>query len=113
MDGTMQDVHENFQQLMEYCANDVVSTHNILKELLPLFLERFPHPVTLAGMLELGNAARRTKFNYYKLNVMFMLSSVVFWIERKNSTFPVLPWMSQKATKGLTALTLDRDCDRR
>ncbi|CAH0746407.1 unnamed protein product [Diatraea saccharalis] len=44
------------EKLMQYCAGDVVATHNILKNLLPLFLERFPHPVTLAGMLELGSA---------------------------------------------------------
>ncbi|KAJ0172784.1 hypothetical protein K1T71_011923 [Dendrolimus kikuchii] len=56
VEGTMQDVHENFQKLMKYCAADVIATHNILRELLPLFLKRFPHPVTLAGMLELGSA---------------------------------------------------------
>ncbi|RVE46330.1 hypothetical protein evm_009049 [Chilo suppressalis] len=56
VDGTMEDVHDNFQKLMHYCAGDVIATHNILKNLLPLFLERFPHPVTLAGMLELGSA---------------------------------------------------------
>lgn len=54
MDGTLEDVHRNFQMLMRYCANDVIATHNVLRELLPMFLERFPHPVTLAGMLELG-----------------------------------------------------------
>ncbi|XP_041969619.1 DNA polymerase subunit gamma-1, mitochondrial isoform X2 [Aricia agestis] len=56
VEGSLEDVHENFQQLMKYCAGDVVATYNVLKELLPLFLERFPHPVTLAGMLELGLA---------------------------------------------------------
>ncbi|XP_026724762.1 DNA polymerase subunit gamma-1, mitochondrial [Trichoplusia ni] len=56
VDGTMQDVHDNFEVLMQYCAGDVVATHSILRELLPLFLQRFPHPVTLAGMLELGSA---------------------------------------------------------
>ncbi|XP_049878620.1 DNA polymerase subunit gamma-1, mitochondrial [Pectinophora gossypiella] len=56
VEGTMDDVHENFQKLMRYCAGDVTATHNVLRELLPLFLERFPHPVTLAGMLELGSA---------------------------------------------------------
>ncbi|KPJ20795.1 DNA polymerase subunit gamma-1, mitochondrial [Papilio xuthus] len=54
VDGTMEDVHENFQTLMDYCARDVIATHNVLNKLLPMFLERFPHPVTLAGMLELG-----------------------------------------------------------
>lgn len=56
VDGTMQDVHSNFQKLMNYCAADVIATHNVLNRLLPIFLERFPHPVTLAGMLELGMA---------------------------------------------------------
>ncbi|XP_013141106.1 PREDICTED: DNA polymerase subunit gamma-1, mitochondrial [Papilio polytes] len=56
VEGTMEDVHENFQTLMEYCARDVIATHNVLSKLLPMFLERFPHPVTLAGMLELGTA---------------------------------------------------------
>ncbi|XP_059058462.1 DNA polymerase subunit gamma-1, mitochondrial-like [Achroia grisella] len=56
MEGSMQDVHDNFQELMAYCARDVTATHDVLRELLPMFLERFPHPVTLAGMLELGSA---------------------------------------------------------
>lgn len=56
VEGTMLDVHENFDTLMEYCAGDVVATHNVLTKLLPLFLERFPHPVTMAAMLELGSA---------------------------------------------------------
>lgn len=34
----------------------VKATYDILKVLFPLFLKRFPHPVTLAGMLELGTA---------------------------------------------------------
>ncbi|XP_039747970.1 DNA polymerase subunit gamma-1, mitochondrial [Pararge aegeria] len=56
VEGTLEDVHANFQKLMKYCAGDVIATHNVLRELLPMFLERFPHPVTLAGMLELGSA---------------------------------------------------------
>ncbi|XP_045453407.1 DNA polymerase subunit gamma-1, mitochondrial [Melitaea cinxia] len=56
VEGTLEDVHQNYQELMKYCAGDVVATHNVLQKLLPMFLERFPHPVTLAGMLELGTA---------------------------------------------------------
>ncbi|CAB3241455.1 unnamed protein product [Arctia plantaginis] len=55
-EGTMEDVHQNFQRLMMYCAGDVAATHRVLKQLFPMFLERFPHPVTLAAMLELGSA---------------------------------------------------------
>uniref|UniRef100_A0A3B4V016 DNA polymerase subunit gamma-1 n=1 Tax=Seriola dumerili TaxID=41447 RepID=A0A3B4V016_SERDU len=52
--GSMMDVRNNFQELMQYCAMDVQATHQVFTEQLPLFLERCPHPVTFAGMLEMG-----------------------------------------------------------
>ncbi|XP_075150231.1 DNA polymerase gamma, catalytic subunit tam [Haematobia irritans] len=56
VEGTLQEVRRDFQSLMTYCSNDVTATHQILIKLFPLFEERFPHPVTLAGMLEMGSA---------------------------------------------------------
>lgn len=41
---------------MSYCASDVKATFQVLTHLFPIFIQRFPHPVTLAGMLELGTA---------------------------------------------------------
>ncbi|NXU50951.1 DPOG1 polymerase, partial [Turnix velox] len=52
--GTMADIRSNFQDLMLYCARDVQATHEVFQEQLPLFMERCPHPVTFAGMLEMG-----------------------------------------------------------
>ncbi|XP_065209751.1 DNA polymerase subunit gamma-1, mitochondrial [Planococcus citri] len=52
--GSLKDIRDDFQSLMTYCANDVAATHKILTHLWPEFLNRFPHPVTLAGMLELS-----------------------------------------------------------
>ncbi|XP_040017946.2 DNA polymerase subunit gamma-1 [Gasterosteus aculeatus] len=52
--GSMTDVRNNFQELMQYCAMDVEATHQVFTEQLPLFMERCPHPVTFAGMLEMG-----------------------------------------------------------
>uniref|UniRef100_A0A3Q3L1M7 DNA polymerase subunit gamma-1 n=1 Tax=Mastacembelus armatus TaxID=205130 RepID=A0A3Q3L1M7_9TELE len=52
--GSMRDVRNNFQELMQYCAKDVQATHQVFTEQLPLFMERCPHPVTFAGMLEMG-----------------------------------------------------------
>ncbi|NWR69725.1 DPOG1 polymerase, partial [Centropus unirufus] len=52
--GTMADIRNHFQDLMSYCARDVQATHEVFQEQLPLFLERCPHPVTFAGMLEMG-----------------------------------------------------------
>ncbi|KAL0968447.1 hypothetical protein UPYG_G00266960 [Umbra pygmaea] len=52
--GNMVDIRNNFQELMQYCALDVQATHQVFSEQLPLFMERCPHPVTFAGMLEMG-----------------------------------------------------------
>lgn len=52
--GNMKDIRENFQDLMQYCAQDAWATYEVFQQQLPLFLERCPHPVTLAGMLEMG-----------------------------------------------------------
>lgn len=54
--GSITDIRNNFQSVMNYCASDVAATHAVLQKLWPLFIERFPHPVTLAGMLELQTA---------------------------------------------------------
>lgn len=54
--GTLKDIQNNFQEVMDYCSSDVEATYDVLKILFPLFLERFPHPATLAGMLELSTA---------------------------------------------------------
>ena len=51
---------------MNYCANDVSSTHEIFCEIWPIFLERFPHPVTLAGMLEMSTAYLPVDKNWEK-----------------------------------------------
>ncbi|KAJ9598238.1 hypothetical protein L9F63_011059 [Diploptera punctata] len=56
VNGTLEDINKQFDTVMHYCAQDVHATHNVLKQLMPLFLSRFPHPVTLAGMLELSTA---------------------------------------------------------
>lgn len=56
VEGNLRDIKNDFQNLMSYCANDVVVTNELLKVLFPLFMERFKHPVTFAGILELGMA---------------------------------------------------------
>lgn len=55
VEGTLADVQENFQNVMHYCSNDVKATYELLQKLFPLFLERFPHPVTLAGNCDFCN----------------------------------------------------------
>ncbi|XP_066950495.1 DNA polymerase subunit gamma-1 isoform X1 [Macrobrachium rosenbergii] len=64
--GTLLDVRNDFQNLMSYCANDVKATLLVLKNLLPLFFKRFPHPVTFSGMLEMGSAFLPVSENWKK-----------------------------------------------
>ncbi|XP_063991334.1 DNA polymerase subunit gamma-1, mitochondrial [Diachasmimorpha longicaudata] len=66
VEGSLADVREKFDELMDYCASDVVVTHEILQHLFPLFQERFPHPVTFAGMLELGTAYLPVNSNWQR-----------------------------------------------
>lgn len=52
--GSLSDVRENFQELVTYCAGDVIATHEVFRSIWSQYLNRFPHPVTLAGMLEMS-----------------------------------------------------------
>ncbi|EGI69294.1 DNA polymerase subunit gamma-1, mitochondrial [Acromyrmex echinatior] len=75
IEGTIKDIKDNFSMLMSYCASDVVATHNILRKLFPLFQERFPHPVTLAGKPELSSAYLPVNSNWQR------------YLEESESTF--------------------------
>ncbi|XP_037027495.1 DNA polymerase subunit gamma-1, mitochondrial [Bradysia coprophila] len=65
-EGELSDIRENFQSLVKYCATDVLATHSVLKNLFPLYKERFPHPATLAGMLEIGMAYLPVNSNWHR-----------------------------------------------
>ncbi|CAF0845752.1 unnamed protein product [Rotaria sordida] len=54
INGNISDVRQHFQKLMTYCANDVKATYEVSQKVYPMFEERFPHPVTLSGMLEMS-----------------------------------------------------------
>ena len=49
-------IHENFQGLMTYCGQDVVATHAVFQKTFPKFLDTCPHPVSLAGILQMGSS---------------------------------------------------------
>lgn len=64
--GSLKDIYKDFQSLMDYCAKDTIATFRVLEKLFPLFCERFPHPATLAGMLELGSAYLPVNSNWLR-----------------------------------------------
>ncbi|KAJ3416849.1 DNA-directed DNA polymerase gamma mip1 [Chytridiales sp. JEL 0842] len=53
--GTVEDIVEEFQSLMTYCSDDVSVTHLLFAKIFPKFLEKCPHPVSVAGMINMGN----------------------------------------------------------
>ncbi|KRX71092.1 DNA polymerase subunit gamma-1 [Trichinella sp. T6] len=65
--GTMSDIREKFQLLMTYCATDVAATFEVFSMLMDQFWQRFPHPVTFVGMLEMGTSYLPTnaKWQHY------------------------------------------------
>lgn len=66
VEGSMMDVRSQFQELMAYCAGDVTATGKVFAQLWKPFFERFPHPVTFAGMLEMGSAYLPVNENWRK-----------------------------------------------
>lgn len=48
------DVTDNFQELMHYCADDVVATYKVSQKLFPQFKKKIPHPVSFAALRLLG-----------------------------------------------------------
>uniref|UniRef100_A0A336KHX2 DNA polymerase subunit gamma-1 n=1 Tax=Culicoides sonorensis TaxID=179676 RepID=A0A336KHX2_CULSO len=99
VEGNLADVLENFQELVQYCALDVIATREVLTELFPLFMERFPHPVTLAGILEIGMA-------YLPIN-----SNWTRYVNTSNETFNKLNIESKQllARKAIDACKLMKD----
>uniref|UniRef100_A0A7E4WC68 DNA-directed DNA polymerase n=1 Tax=Panagrellus redivivus TaxID=6233 RepID=A0A7E4WC68_PANRE len=49
-------IREHFQALTQYCAEDVQATFEVFAKLYPTYRERFPHPITSVGMIEMGAA---------------------------------------------------------
>ncbi len=64
--GDLKDVRDNFQSLMNYCASDVLATFQVFRNLFEIFIERFPHPITLCGMLEMSTMYLPVNQNWIK-----------------------------------------------
>ncbi|CAH8477056.1 unnamed protein product [Heterobilharzia americana] len=64
--GSIEDVRSNIQSLFSYCATDVLMTYEILKILWPIFKERFPHPASFYGLLEMGSMYLPINDNWIK-----------------------------------------------
>ena len=52
--GTLEDVVDDFANLIRYCGDDVEATFKVFRKVFVKFQKQCPHPVTLSGMLEMS-----------------------------------------------------------
>ena len=52
--GSLKDVKDNFQHLFQYCALDTFATYEVFRTIWPKFIDKLPHPISLAGTLEMS-----------------------------------------------------------
>lgn len=56
MTATRQEVHDDLERYLAYCASDVETTYKVYCAVLPKFLASCPSPVSFAGILTMGSA---------------------------------------------------------
>ncbi|KAK3847923.1 MAG: DNA polymerase family A-domain-containing protein [Linnemannia gamsii] len=105
-------IQENFQDLMSYCGQDVVATHRVYQQTFPKFLETCPHPVSFAGMLQMGSSfltvnegwtayVKRCNKMYREMaenvesKLMLLAQNALDNFERDPEFFKGDPWLSQ------------------
>ncbi|KAG0006090.1 hypothetical protein BGZ79_009372 [Entomortierella chlamydospora] len=49
-------IQAEFQGLMAYCGRDVAATNHVYRQILPKYFEKCPHPVSFAGILQMGSS---------------------------------------------------------
>ncbi|KAK4684071.1 DNA polymerase gamma 1, partial [Tremellales sp. Uapishka_1] len=94
-------------ELVEYCARDVKTTHDVYQKVLPLFLESCPHPATFAGVLAMGNSflpvdenweeyLKNAEAKYQEMNLRVRKALVLLAEKvRKEGKNDEDPWTSQ------------------
>lgn len=100
-----------FNELMDYCANDVSTTHKVYRVVLPAFLEVCPHPVSFAAMLRLSSVflpvdkswekyIENAESTYLKLSAdvqtrLKTLAEKALELKREPNKWSQDPWLSQ------------------
>jgi DNA polymerase gamma 1 len=104
-------IKEDFQNLINYCANDVFVTHKIYSEVLPEFLKTCPHPVSFAALrfMSAGILPTDEKWGEYLNNAeslylrnrkrvddrLLELAEAALLLKDKPDVFENDPWLSQ------------------
>ena len=93
--GNLQDIRDNLEELIDYCSRDTEATYDVFKVVYPMYKERFPHPVSLAGMLELGTSYLPVNSNWRR----FIDDSEFIYDELENESKMILVQRANNACK--------------
>ncbi|CCH45279.1 DNA polymerase gamma 1 [Wickerhamomyces ciferrii] len=88
-------IRENFQNLMNYCANDVATTYKIYTQVLPEFLKVCPHPVSFAALRFMGAGILTTNKDWEK----YLKAAETLYQEAKAKVHQHLVSLVNKALK--------------
>ncbi|KAF8003814.1 hypothetical protein HF325_001262 [Metschnikowia pulcherrima] len=112
----LNDIIDNFQPLMAYCAQDVYATYKVTQTLFPEFCRRNPHPVSFAALRLLGllflptttkwesyieNAERVYQENREQVSKILVerVSELIRYVEQNDANltpdFESDPWLKQ------------------
>ncbi|GMM37030.1 DNA-directed DNA polymerase gamma [Saccharomycopsis crataegensis] len=61
-----QEIIDNFQKLMNYCATDVATTQEVFKAVYPLFTKLCPHPVSFSSLRHINTVFLPTTYKTWE-----------------------------------------------
>ena len=94
VEGSLEEIRRDFQSGISYCAKDVLATFEIIQQLIPLFRECCPSPVTILGMMEMGSACMPT---HKKAWLNFVTSCDKYHKDSRENTSKILRDLADKA----------------
>lgn len=56
MEDTPEQILADLESFIDYCATDVSTTHAVFRAVLPQFFDACPHPVSWAGVMQMGSS---------------------------------------------------------
>ncbi|KAF9209897.1 DNA-directed DNA polymerase gamma mip1 [Haplosporangium sp. Z 27] len=106
------EIKDSFQHLMTYCGNDVLATNDVYQKILPKYFERCPHPVSFAGILQMGssfltvnegwkeyiercNKVYREKSQNVESKLLLLAENALESFEKDPTFYESDPWLSQ------------------
>jgi DNA polymerase gamma 1 len=95
--GTFEEFQDtkNLQQAIAFCATDVEAIHQIFQKLFPMFIDVCPHPVSFAGVVQMGSMFLTTNKDWER----FVINSETKYKSLNESIESTLEKLADKTLK--------------